>query len=308
MKFQEFSSMYNFHKAFPDEQACVDYLEYSRWGGKVTSPFCSGGKVYKCSNNRYRCSSTKKYFTVRTGTVFAASNLPLSKWVLAIYLFSTNGKGISSIQLSKHLEIRQTSAWFMLHRLRCAMSYKSIFEMPLSGVIEADTAWIGGKDGNKHAVKRIHLSEPKAPVIGMVERGGRVIMKHISKQTSSIVVPWLAKNIIPGSNLMTDEGHEFAGSYRYFEHRTIVHGLKEYVHGEVHTNTIEGVWSGFKRNLHGTYHFASKKHLQAYLGEFSYRYNNRKMSPYSHFNNVLDKAINVRLTWSDLTKNGGRND
>lgn len=301
MKFQEFSSVYNLQKAFPTEQSCIDYLEKLRWNGNVVSPFDPESKVYKCANNRYRCKNTKKYFNIRTKTIFADSKLPLSKWIMGIYLFSTHGKGLSSLQLSKHLDIQQKASWFMLHRLRFAMAKRSIFESPLKGIVESDTCFVGGKECNKHLVNRFFIkSNEKAPVIGMVERGGRLRMHHVSKHSSSEVLPLLVKNIQPGTRLMTDEGHEFAGAYRYFEHKTIIHRLKEYVVGDVYTNTIEGAWSLLKRGILGTYHWTSQKYLQAYLDEFSYRYNVRKQSPYDNFNTVLEKSFMGHLKWKDL--------
>lgn len=141
----EFSSLIELSRKFPGEQDCIDHLEAIRWSGDVISPFDPTSKVYKCKGNKYKCKNTGKYFNVRTGTIFEDTKVPLQKWFMALYIFSSHKKGISSHQLAKDLDITQKSAWFLLHRLRYAFNHPSI-KGELGGVVEADETFIGGKE------------------------------------------------------------------------------------------------------------------------------------------------------------------
>ena len=308
MKFQEFTGLHDLQKAFPNEQVCIDYLERLRWNGNVISPFNKDSKVYKCSDNKYRCKLTKKYFTVRTGTIFADSKIPLTKWMMGIFLFTSHKKGISSIQLGKDLDIKQKAAWFMLHRLRFAMSRKNIFDFYLTGTVEMDESFLGGKEANKHASKKtIERTNDKAVVFGMVERGGKARMFYVPNHQNETIEPIIYNHVSKEARVMTDEGNAYSKIKADYNHQTIKHMLKEYVRGEVHTNTVENLWSCLKRGIYGTYHFTSKKHLQMYLEEFAFRYNRRKQTEYSRFNSFFDYANNGSLKWNDLIQKGVQN-
>lgn len=309
MKFIEFESMHDIPKAFPTEQSCADYLERVRWGTNIISPFDSTSVVYKCSGGRYRCKNTKKYFTVRTGTIMSDSKISLQKWLIAFFLFGSHKKGLSSYQLVRYLGIKQKAAWFMLHRLRFAMSQNLFFDLPLSGTIESDTAYLGGKESNKHENKKsLSKTKNKAAVIGMVQRGGRVIMRYVPDHSFKHVLPLLKKNLSSDAKLITDEGAEFAGASQLFDHQTINHSKKEYVRyvgaTSIHTNSCEGLWANLKRGIYGTYHFTSTTHLQAYLNEFSFRYNRRKDTQYDATNAFIEKSFEGSLKWKDLIKKG----
>jgi transposase-like protein len=289
---------------FPTEQACVDYFEEKRWKGKPISPFDPVSKVYKCANNRYRCKNTGKYFSVRTGTVFENSNLPLQKWFLAFYLLSSNKKGISSRQLVKYISITQKSAWFVLHRLRCAFKHPS-FKAVLKGFVEIDETFIGGKNKNRHWNKKVPNSQgrswkDKTPVLGMIERGGNLVCQVISNTQQNTLKKIINANIKRGSNVYTDEWYLHSNLSENYSHQWINHNAKQYVNNRTTTNSIENVWSHLKRMIYGIYHQVSKKHLSKYVNEFTLRFNTRKWGEQERFDLVLASSIGMRLTYREL--------
>ena len=149
----QFKSIFDLLKAFPDEQSCINHLEKLRWDCNVVSPFSENSKVYKCANNKYKCKNTGKYFNVRTNTIFDSSKIPLQKWFLALYVFSSHKKGISSHQLAKDISVTQKSAWFLLHRLRYAFDHPN-YKAELSNTVEVDETFMGGEAKNKHTNKK----------------------------------------------------------------------------------------------------------------------------------------------------------
>lgn len=189
----EFNSIFDILKAFPTEQSCIDHLEKLRWDGNPISPFDENSKVYKCAGNKYKCKSTGKYFNVRTNTVFDNTKIPLQKWFLALYVFSSHKKGISSHQLAKDISVTQKSAWFLLHRLRYAFDHPN-FKATLGNVVEIDETFIGGEAKNKHTSKKNKTggggsSHDQQPVLGMIERGGNVVAKVIAERRNEFMIP-----------------------------------------------------------------------------------------------------------------------
>jgi hypothetical protein len=218
----------------------------------------------------YKCYACRKQFTVKVGTVFEASNLPLHKWLQAIYLMCSSKKGISSNQLGRTLGIQVRSAWFLSHRIREAMRSGSL--APMSGVVEVDETFIGQKKG----VPKRRGTGHKHAVLSLVERGGEARTVHVEDVKTRTVVPIVNANIAREARVMTDDALQYEGKLdNYAEHGVVNHSAKEYVRGHVHTNTVESYFALFKRGMRGVYQHCSEKHLHRYLAEFDFRYNAR---------------------------------
>lgn len=234
-----FKSLADFDKRFPDEQSCRNYLEKMRWNGKPVCAQCgSTRKIYHVAGGKLlKCADCKRQFSVRVGTIFEDSALPLRKWFMAIYILTAHKKGISSIQLSKDIQVTQKTAWFMLHRIRYAVEYKS-FIKPLTGIVEADETFIGGVH---HLEGKHQPADRKEVVFGMLERGGEVRAKHVPRARTDLIFPIMEKHISCNAVLMTDESNVYlsiGGELK--EHHVVNHKKKEYVRGIAHTNSIEG--------------------------------------------------------------------
>jgi transposase-like protein len=297
-----FKSIHDFLAVFPDEQACINHLTQIRWGGVIVSPFDETSKVYVCADNKFKCKNTGKYFNCKTGTIFESTNIKLMKWFLALYVFSSHKKGISSYQLAKDIDVTQKSAWFMLHRLRYAFGNT---EMPkLEGEIEVDTTYVGGKHSNMHKTKRDKMNENgtgainKTPVFGMAQRDGNIITGIIAKEDQENVRPIIRRWIELQSTIISD-GHSAYKGIKGINHEAVSHEKGIYARDHFHTAHIDGFWSQFKRGIVGIYHQISPKHTNAYAQEFTLRHNTRKYSTSSRFDYIL-MNMGVRLTYKAL--------
>lgn len=298
---ENFNSILDLFKAFPTEQSCIDHLEKLRWNGFVISPFDSTSKVYKCKNNRYRCKNTGKYFNVKTNTLFDNTKIKLRKWFAAIWLVTSHKKGISSLQLSRDIDVTQKTAWFMLQRIRNCFGIENNNE--LTNTVEMDETYVGGKNKNRHQEKKVEHSQgrsvkDKTPVFGMVERGGKLNAKVV-KDTACETLTQETVKYVKDALVYTDEWWGYRSIKQLFQHEIVNHKCKEYVRNSVYTNTIEGFWSLLKRGVIGIYHFTSKQHLQRYVDEFVFRYNTRKQTECARFNLLL-RNTEHRLTYKDL--------
>jgi len=299
---KEFNSILELIHAFPNEQACIEHLEELRWNGYVVSPFDSTSKVYKCKNHKYRCKNTGKYFNVKTDTLFDNTKIELQKWFLAIWLVTSHKKGISSLQLSKDIDVTQKTAWFMLQRIRKCFDIEN--NNDLDNTVEVDETYIGGKNKNRHSKNKIDGSQgrsakDKTPVVGMVERNGKLNAYKVTDVKSQTLTAEIIRNVKETASLYTDEWLGYKGISRIYDHSIVKHNQGQYVHGRIHTNTIEGFWSLLKRGIVGIYHFTSKKHLQNYVDEFVFRYNTRDYKEADRFNMLLEN-IGVRTTYKEL--------
>lgn len=298
----EFKSIIDLIKAFPNEELCVKHLEELRWNGNVISPFDNDSKVYKCAGNKYRCKNTGKYFNVRTATLFDNTKIELQKWFIAIYLVTSHKKGISSLQLGRDLDVTQKTAWFMLQRIRNCFGLHN--DNTLDNEVEIDETYVGGKNKNRHADKKVENSQgrshiDKTPVVGMIERDGKLNAKAISDVSSKTLTKEIVAMVKDSATIYTDEWLGYKGISKIYDHFHVKHNQGEYVNGRIHTNTIEGFWSLLKRGIIGIYHFTSKKHLQKYVDEFVFRYNSRQMETAVRFN-VLLANNQYRLTYNQL--------
>src|SRR6266568_4304553 len=265
---KNFKSLTDLQAAFPDEDACINHFRVLRWpeADKIACPWCGViGAHYKLSNNTHKCSDCLKKFSVRHGTIFGDSKIPLRKWFVAIFLMTSHKKGISSCQLARDIGVTQKTAWFMLHRVRNAAMTQE-FNAPLCGMVEIDEAYVGPKPRFQHANKRLPrqgnpTERGRKIVFGMTEKNGELRLAHIENTHNETLAPLILANIQRGSRVHTDESRNYFWMDTVYNRSLVAHTLGEYVRGDVTTNTIEGVFSHFKRAIVGTYHKASAKHL-----------------------------------------------
>lgn len=296
-------------KFFADPDNSLQYLAAKRWPDGVECPHCGSQKVMFLKTRRiWKCSATtcRKQFSVKVGTVFNESAIGLDKWLTAIWLVSNCKNGVSSYEIGRDIGVTQKTAWFMLHRIREAMQDKSATK--LSGEVEVDESFIGGKARNMHADKRARVitgtgGKDKAIALGMVERGGKVRTFAVATRRKHELHRHLRENVQAGSALFSDALKSYDGLTEDFKHQVIDHAV-EYVNGNVHTNTMENFWSLVKRQLHGTYISVEPYHLFRYLDEQSMRYNMRKMTDADRFEHVCSQVAGRRLTWEKLTGAG----
>lgn len=292
---KEFKTLTEFLTTFNSEEACRKHFETIRFADGDFCPHCKHDKIMRFSDGkRYRCHSCKQDFTIKTGTLFGESKIPLQKWFIAIYLLTTSKKGISSIELSQHVGVTQKTAWFMDHRIRESLKQS---KGKLMGVVEVDETYLGGKHNRKFGFSK------KSPVLGMTERGGKLRAIPIPDRQTHTVLKAVTAHVDKRAHLMTDD----AGVYRKvvrlgYKHDSIKHSRKQYVKGNIHTNSIESFWALFKRNYHGTYHSMSKKHLQRYIDEIAFRFNGRELNMQGMFDEVTKRiSKNGKISYKALT-------
>jgi transposase-like protein len=302
-KKQHFDNLMQMMSAFPDEQSAIDHFTAIRWKHGAFCPHCGSTRVYHFSDNRtHKCGDCRKRFSIKVGTIFEDSKIELRKWMLAIWLITAHKKGVASTQLAKDIGVTQKTAWFMLHRLRYAAQTKS-FKRPLEGMIEADETFIGGKEKNKHASKRTGGKQGgagKAIVLGLLERDGELRTGATPNLSAKNIQSAIRANVAAGSLMLTDEHRSFQGLGQDYVHHTVCHSAGEYVRKfYIHTNGIESVWALFKRQIVGTHHWMSPKHLSRYLCEMTWRFNLRDIGDGDRVNALLDTASG-RLTYKEL--------
>lgn len=300
-------STFQLFAAFPDQEAARLYLESRLWPDGTVCPECkSKERITVRKGGYYRCNACALDFTVRTGTIFERSKVPLHKWLYAMYLLVTARKGISSLQLAKEIGITQKSAWFVLHRLREACSTHEV-ATKLKGIVELDECFIGGKEANKHQHKKLRAGRGpvgKTAVLGMRERDGRTVLAPINERTLQTVTNKIHNQIEVGTQLYTDDALMFTSlDGLFFKHEAVNHSAGEYARGAASTNSIESVWAVLKRGVYGTYHHISPKHTARYTGEFAWRLNegNVKNHTLERLDSFVGAISGKRLTYKELT-------
>lgn len=281
---------------FTSEDKCVEYFQAQRWAGDVVCPHCDHEKVYRFSDGkRFKCAGCKRLFNVKTGTIFEDSKLPLRKWFVAIHLVTCHKKGISSHQLARDIKVTQRTAWFMLQRIRHQLGVANDPDEQIDGVIEVDETFVGGKNKNRHRDKKVEKCQgrsfkDKTPILGIMQRGGIVKTIVVPNTNGDILKPLIEQIVAYGSRLISDEWQGYRGLNAFYQHEYINHGIGQYADGDIHTNTIEGFWPWIKRSIMGVYHYVSRKHLQLYANEATFRYNTRNLPEGSRLQFVLTEA------------------
>ncbi|MGB8993535.1 MAG: IS1595 family transposase [Desulfobaccales bacterium] len=281
---------------YPTQADCILHLEDVRWQGKPRCPYCQSMNVTPApKEQRHHCNNCNTTFSVTVGTIFHHTHLPCQKWFLAVTLVLNAKKGLSSRQLARDLHVNKDTAWRMGMKIREAMREQDQREL-LTGLVEMDEAYIGGKPrkGDSGDKPKRGRGTKKTPVVGMIERGGKVRAKVMKKGslTAKKLTSLVRRNVdIANATLITDEYKGYLGIKHIMPHKTIDHSFW-YVNGDIHTNNIESFWAILKRGIVGQYHKVSLRYLPKYIDEFSYRFNNRHHDDL--FGQTINRAVGVR--------------
>jgi transposase-like protein len=311
-------STFQLFERFPDKESARVYFESRLWPNGVVCPVCGKGqwdmggvsRITPRKGGYYRCNACKEDFTVRTGTIMERSHVPLHKWLYAMYLLVTARKGISSLQLAKEIGVTQKSAWFLLHRLReaCGKDLRK-----LRGIVEIDETYVGGKERNKHADKKLNLGRGavgKTAVLGMRERGGRMKAMPLFDTSIEAIQGAIYSNVEYGAELHTDEAPVYADMDGiFYRHDSINHGQRQYRRLNITTNGIESAFAVMKRGIIGVYHHISPKHTGRYMDEFAFRLNdgNVKRHTLNRLDSFVDGMAGKRLDYETLIAKSGVN-
>ena len=313
INFKKFNSVISLTSYFTSDEKCKQAIIQSRWSdGDVVCPYCGGHHCVIRKDGKFRCKVCRRNFSCLVGTIFENTKLPLIKWFLAMYFISSHKKGISSYQLATNIEVTQTTAWYMLQKVR--LLYPQTDAESFEGTVECDEVYIGGKEKWKHKSMRTprtqgRSTKTKTPVFGMMERSTfenekgeieNITYVHafvVENTNRATLQPIIQQFVADGSRVITDELSAYNGLATLgYTHAVVAHGAEEYANGDVFTNSIEGFWSHFRRMIVGCYHDVSDEHLQSYIDEAVYRWNTRKMSESERFAHVFDKSIGLVRT------------
>jgi transposase-like protein len=306
---------------FGSEDKCHDYLEELRWPEGVRCPRCDSAKISRISSlkllaggrieprRQFDCDSCRYQFSVRVGTVFHDSHLPLWKWFLATYMMVESKKGMSANQLKRTLDVSYKTAWYLCHRIRSAMDVAN--PELLTGTVEIDETYVGGRHKNRPASKRVKGykgggKDNKTMVLGAVARGGTVRF-HVERRNASAVIltAFISDHVDDDASIYTDQHSGYQKlSEHGFQHEMVDHSADEWVRADVHTNTVESVWSLLKRSIVGTFHQLSAKHLEAYLDEIAFRFNHRH-NPHLFRDTLVAMLDAETLTYAELVSSPG---
>ena len=288
-------------RMFPDDAKAEAWFADARWPDGVQCPNCGSWRVQSGTAHKtmpYRCRECRKRFSVRSKTVMAASNLGFQVWLLAIYLLTTGIKGTSSMKLHRDLGVTQKTAWHLSHRIRAMWQAGDFL---LSGPVEADETYIGGKETNKHESRKLKLGRGtigKTPVTGVKDRSTKEVRVQVTQPVNRATVQeFVEDHVSPDAMLYTDESSAYDGLPN---HETVRHSIGEYVQDQAHTNGVESFWALLKRGYYGTYHKMSDKHLARYIGEFAGRHNARAVDTIEQMTLMAQGMMGKRLTYQEL--------
>ena len=275
----KFDSLISLVSYFDTESKCKKVLREQRWGKYIICPHCGSIKCVERIDGRFHCNDCSANFSETVGTIFENTKIPLRKWFMAMYLISSHKKGVSSVQLAQDIKVTQKTAWLMLHKIRHL--YGQSVEK-LSGKVECDEMYLGGKETNKHESKKVEgtqgrSTKTKTPIFGMVEREGSIKALTVENTRIETLMPIIKQYVYEHSEIFTDELSSYSKlNENGYTHSVVHHHQKEYVVGDSYTNTIEGFWAQFRRMVYGIYHFVSKKYLQRYIDEEVYHWNTKE--------------------------------
>ena len=310
-KLIEFKTFADMVKALPDDTACREYLEDLRWGKTPVCPHCGvidenhyRLKVKGEFKGKYKCKTCRTPFTVTIGTMFEGSHIGLKNWFIAMFLFSAHKKGVSSHQLADDLGITQKSAWFMLGRIREAFKTKGN-RKKIFGVVSVDECFVGGKNRNRHADKKVEACQgrsykDKTPVFGLMNYKGDIHTQVVPNTQAETLKPIIKEMVEDGSILVTDEWMAYNGLEDNYKRIVVKHNEGNYASGAFSSNNVENFWSHLKRGIYGIYHQVSAQQLHRYCSEFEFRFNTRHIASNARFDLSLKKTENVRLTYKRL--------
>jgi transposase-like protein len=292
---------------FSNPDNCIDYIAVRRWPNGVVCPGCGATKVsFNAKRRTWKCGShhPKREFSIKVGTIYEDSPIPLDKWLTATWMLTNCKNGVSSYEIARDVRVTQKSAWFMLQRIRLALQ-DDFFGSKLNGEVEVDETFIGGKARNMHKNRKRKLTgridDDKAVVVGFMERDGRVRTQIVEKRRKLNMQPLVREQVETGATVYTDALKSYIGLDADYDHEVIDHAV-EYVNGRVHTNTLENFWSLVKRGLHGTYVSVEPFHLFRYLDEQMFRFNNRKnLDDAGRFDLAVRQIVGKRITFAQLT-------
>lgn len=316
--FENFDNIIALTSYFNSNEICKQVIAERRWrDGDVICPYCGEHHCKVRKDGNYRCNKCKSNFSCLVGTIFENTKVPLPKWFVAMYLISSHKKGVSSHQLARDIHVTQTTAWYMLQKVR--LLYQQNDSIGFDGTVECDEVYIGGREKWKHKSMRMEHTQgrstkTKTPVFGMAKRDVYVNkdgeeepitfvhafkVQDTCKDTLQAIIQQFA---VEGSTVITDEHNAYNGLDKLgYSHAVINHGSDEFVNGALYTNSIESFWSHFRRMIHGVYHDVSDKHLQKYIDEAVYRWNTKKDEECQRFSHMFHMSIGLVVRWQEIT-------